>query len=103
MVMRSDFIEEDVELDADWTPKRDAGGFQAMRGQQGQPGFTFRLSKEIADFLRVMLRLAVSMGILVIASKSLRPHGGIVDLLLWLGVLFAYGRHWMRNLPGGSS
>lgn len=101
MVMKSDFIQEDVELDDDWTPRRSAGAFQGGRSS-GNDGFSFRLPKELTDFLRVMCKLAVSLGILVIAAKSLRPHGGVIDFLFWLCVLWGYGRQWMREKPWGS-
>ncbi len=84
MVMRSDFIREDVELDARWKPKR-RPDFRAFSLD--------RLAEAMMRMLRVALRLAFALGICIVAARSLKPHGGIVDCLMWLAV----GAYFFRS------
>jgi hypothetical protein len=94
MVTRSDFIREDVELDEEWQPKtrpfsgRVFGNRQGPRGRGPQiPGQALgQLQDAVLAFLRVIFRIALFLGIFVIAIKSLKPHGGIFDFFAWLAV-----------------
>lgn len=90
MVMRSDFIEEDVELDERWERKRS----ESIRDGFGR-GAEF-LSGQIAMFTAIgffLARLAFVLLILYIACTSLHKHGGFWDFGAWLCVAaYAIGR-----------
>ncbi len=93
MVMRSDFIQEDVELDENWTPKRSAGAQQAGNNRFARNGGMPQLRGDFAEFLQLIFRLAGFVGIFILAIKSLKPHGGVLDFFIWLAVDFFYFRH----------
>lgn len=97
MVMSSDFIQEDVELDGDWTPKRGAGH---SRGGRFRPPSANRVAEFLSALMAMLMavffvlaRLALLLLILYVACTSLHKHGGFRDFCAWLCVAaYAFGR-----------
>lgn len=105
MVKRSDFVRENVELDENWEPKRSQGFFgRAAGGRNGpspqashgpvDPDSARWLGEAIQRNLSLVLRSLFLLGIVVMAFRSLRPHGGFTDFMLWLAV----GLYFFRSL-----
>ena len=97
MVKRSDFVRENVELDENWEPKRRHGFFERSTGGRDDPSRPASqratdpdsarwLGEAIVRNLSLLLRILFLLGIFVMAFRSLKPHGGFIDFLIWLAV-----------------
>ena len=107
MVKRSDFIRENVELDENWEPKRRQGFFERAAGGRNGPSPQAShgpvdpdsgrwLGEIIMRNFGVLLRLLFLIGIIIMAFRSLKPHGGFLDFMLWLAVGVCFFRLFRR-------
>ena len=90
MALSSDFIREDVELDENWRPKERSAGMRAGGGRPAAwPGLADALASlwtMVSPLLFLVSRGAMVLFVFYVAFRSLRPHGGFRDCVLWLCV-----------------
>jgi len=107
MVKRSDFVRENVELDENWEPKRRQGFSERIFGGRDgpspqashgpvDPDSARWLGEAIQRNLSLLLRILFLLGIVVMAFRSLKPHGGFLDFMLWLAVGLCFFRFVRR-------
>ena len=104
---RSDFVRENVELDENWEPKRRQGFFERATGGRDGPSPQASqgpvdlasarwLGEAIQRNLALLLRILFLVGIFVMAFRSLKPHGGFTDFMVWLAVGLCFFRFVRR-------